>query len=75
MPEASMDLHCRPVPWEDDVRTSGQVAPMKPEAEAVGVQKAAHRHLRRGIFTPDPAHVQATLLRRKPIRHPVRRSA
>lgn len=56
VPETSMNLNCRAVFGENNVRTSRQFSHVKAIAKAFPMQRASYRQLGLGIPSPDSRH-------------------
>lgn len=62
VPEASVDKYHRPVLRKHNIRATGEVSAMNPEAETHAVKKGAHDELRSRVPASDPRHVPASPL-------------
>lgn len=56
MPKASMDLDDCAIARQDDVRLTGQVAPMQPEPVAHGMEASANKEFRLRVLLPVTPH-------------------
>jgi hypothetical protein len=56
MPETTMNQYNGTVFWKNDIRITGQVFSVKPEAKTVGVQQRSNLQLRRRIFSANSRH-------------------
>jgi hypothetical protein len=62
VPEAAMDEHDGTVSGQHHVGAARQVAAVKPEAEAGGVQCTPYAQLGRGVAFADGAHTAAAFV-------------
>ena len=63
MPKAAMDHEGQLSAGQDDIRSAGQIAPVKPEAKAQPVQYLPYGDLGSGIPLGNPCHHGAPLRR------------
>jgi hypothetical protein len=73
MPEAAMDEHHKPAPWEYQIRATGQVGPVKAKAQPGSMCCLSNEQFWLGIFPLDRRHDTAPDVRRKDSRQSLHR--
>lgn len=67
MPEAAVNEDDHPRRRENQVGLAGQLRIMESETKSMGVQAAADHKFRLRVHSPNPRHIEPTLLRRERI--------
>ena len=69
MPEAAMDEYGEPVPWEDEIRATGEVLPIQTKTEPQTMRNTTNDEFRLGIPPFDPGHHLASPSAVHDVRH------
>ena len=64
-----MDEYGEPVPWEDEIRATGEIFPMQTETEPQPMRNTTNGELRLGVPPFDPGHHLASLVAAHDVRH------
>jgi hypothetical protein len=69
MPKATVNENDRAISRQDDIRSTGEVFTMKPEAVTQSVKNASNGELRPSVFATYRRHIAASLLASMDVNH------